>query len=297
MTTSPLAKSLKPTKAAKAIAKKRNPTIEDFDFPDGLPTAEDLPCSDDTPVDSELQELIPGLLKAILLDLWRDRTDWLFSIDMAFYYKPKDKSTNVAPDGLLSLGLKSPHDENLRSSYVLWDEKVIPQFALEIVSKTAGREYTAKFKTYQSIGILYYLVYSPLHKKKARFQLYQLIDGGYVLQSDGSKPYWMPEVGLGIGAENQSYGNNQREWLYWYDENDVRYPTPMERAEQLERRVEAEANRANIEAAARTAAEQLAAAEAAARTEAEQRADNAQQENDVLRQRLRELGIDPDSIA
>jgi Uma2 family endonuclease len=289
MTTSPLAKSPKPTKAAKAIAsdtantKKRNPTIEDFDFPDGLPTAEDLPCSDDTPVDSELQELIPGLLKAILLDLWRDRTDWLFSIDMAFYYKPKDRSTNVAPDGLLSLGLKSPPDENLRSSYVLWDEKVIPQFALEIVSKTAGKEYTAKFKIYQSIGILYYLIYSPLSKRKARFQLYQLIDGEYVLQSDGSKPYWMPEVGLGIGAENQSYGNNRREWLYWYDENDVRYPTPMERAEQLERRVEAEAT-------GRSAAEQLAATEAAARTEAEQRAD-------LLAAKLRELGVDPDSIA
>jgi Uma2 family endonuclease len=310
MTTSPLAKSPKHPKAAKAIdsgtaiAKKRNPTIEDFDFPDGLPTAEDLPCSDDTPVDSELQELIPGLLKAILLDLWRDRTDWLFSIDMAFYYKPKDKSTNVAPDGLLSLGLKSPPDENLRSSYVLWDEKVIPQFALEIVSKTAGREYTAKFKIYQAIGILYYLVYSPLHKKKARFQLYQLIDGEYVLQSDGSKPYWMPEVGLGIGAENQSYGNNQREWLYWYDEDDVRYPTPMERAEAegaartvAEQLAAAESQRADIEAAARSA-------EAIARTEAEQlaatesqRANAAQQEIEALRQRLRELGIDPDSIA
>jgi hypothetical protein len=63
MTTSPLAKSPKPPKELEAVAKKRNPTIEDFNFPDGLPTAEDLPCSDDKPVDSELQELIPGLLK------------------------------------------------------------------------------------------------------------------------------------------------------------------------------------------------------------------------------------------
>jgi hypothetical protein len=220
---------------------------------------------------------------------------------------------------------KSPPDENLRSSYVLWDEKVIPQFALEIVSKTAGKEYTAKFKIYQSIGILYYLVYSPLHKRKARFQLYQLIDGEYVLQSDGSKPYWMPEVGLGIGAENQSYGNNQREWLYWYDENDVRYPTPMERAEAegaartlAEQRADIEAAARSAETVARNIAEQLAAAEsqrasieAAARSAAEQlaatesqRADNeatartkAQQENETLRQRLRELGIDPDSLA
>jgi hypothetical protein len=127
-------------------------------------------------------------------------------------------------------------------------------------------------------------------RQAARFQLYQLIDGEYVLQSDGSKPYWMPEIGLGIGAENQSYGNNQREWLYWYDENDMRYPTPMERAEQLEQRAAAESQRASIEAAARNTAEQLAAAEAAARTEAEQRAD-------LLAAKLRELGIDPDSIA
>jgi Uma2 family endonuclease len=268
MTTSPLAKNPKPPKALEAVTKKRNPTIEDFDFPDGLPTAEDLPCSDGAPVDSELQELIPGLLKMILMDLWKDQTDWLFSIDMAFYYKPKDKSTNIAPDGLLSLGLKSPPDENLRSSYVLWDEKVIPQFALEIVSKSRGKEYTDKFKIYQSVGILYYLVYSPLSKKKARFQLYQLINGEYVLQSDGSKPYWMPEVGLGIGAENQSYGNNQREWLYWYDKNDVRYPTPLERAE--------------AEATARAAAEQRASLEAG--------------RADLLAAKLRELGIDPDSL-
>ena len=66
MTTSPLAKSPKSTQAVEAPAKKRNPTIEDFDFPDGLPTAEDLPDSDDTPVDSELQELIPGLLRGHL---------------------------------------------------------------------------------------------------------------------------------------------------------------------------------------------------------------------------------------
>ena len=32
-----------------------------------LPTAESLPYSDETPVDSELQDIIPHLLKSILL--------------------------------------------------------------------------------------------------------------------------------------------------------------------------------------------------------------------------------------
>ncbi len=107
--------------------------IEDFHFPEGLPTADDLPCSDGAPVDSELQELIPGLLKAILMDIWSSRKIWLFSIDMAFYYDPEQPYTAIAPDGMLSLGVADPTSENLRSSFVLWQEKVIPLFAVEIV--------------------------------------------------------------------------------------------------------------------------------------------------------------------
>jgi Uma2 family endonuclease len=50
------------------------------ELPRYLPTADELPCSDDTPVDNELQELIPGLLKSILQILWADRMDWFFGI-------------------------------------------------------------------------------------------------------------------------------------------------------------------------------------------------------------------------
>ena len=273
MTTSPLVKTAQSDQRLDTPIKKRNPTIEDFKFRAGLPTAEELPDSDGKPVDSELQELIPGLLKAILLDLWDDRPNWLFSIDMGFYYHP-DKPA-IAPDGFLSLGVEDIEDECLRSSYVLWDEKVIPLFALEIISRTPGKEQTKKFEIYRSIGILYYLVYAPLRKRKARFQLYKLIDGEYVLQSDGQQPYWMPEIGLAIGAQQWRYRRSRREWLFWYDSpeerlrqrDNLRYPTPTERAE-------AASQRASLAIAAQTAAEQ---------------------ENIALRQRLRDLGIDPDA--
>jgi Putative restriction endonuclease len=273
MTTSPLIKTAQSTKVVDTPTKKRNPTIEDFKFRDGLPSAEELPDSDGKAVDSELQELIPGLLKAILLDLWDDQPNWLFSIDMGFYYHP-DKPA-IAPDGLLSLGVEDIEDENLRSSYVLWDEKVIPLFALEIVSKTAGKEQTKKFEIYRSIGILYYLVYAPLRKRKARFQLYKLVDGDYVLQSDGQQPYWMPEIGLAIGAQQWLYRRSQREWLFWYDRDNLRYPTPIERAKAASKQAQAASQRADTAIAAQTAAEQ---------------------ENIALRQRLRDLGIDPDKL-
>jgi hypothetical protein len=99
MTTSPLVQSSKPSETATTTSKKCNPTIEDFKFRDGLPTAEELHCSDGAAVDSELRELIPGLLKTISLDIWRDQTNWLFSIDMAFHYH---NETSVASSFYLS---------------------------------------------------------------------------------------------------------------------------------------------------------------------------------------------------
>jgi Putative restriction endonuclease len=267
MTSSPLAKTTQPSAA------KRNPTIEDFHFPDGLPTAADLPFSDDKPVDSILQELLPGLLKAILIELWQERTDWLFGIDLGFYYRPHTPA--IAPDGMLCLGVKEDTSENFRPSYVLWQEKVLPILTLEIISKTSGGERTKKMDIYESMGILYYLVYAPLLRKKARFQLYKLIQGKYVLQSDGNQPYWMPEIGLGIGVERITYVGREREWLLWYNEQGVRYPTPIER-------VAIEKQRSEL-------AEQRAEAE-------KQRSELAEQDNRALRQRLRELGIDPDYL-
>jgi hypothetical protein len=38
-----------------------------------LPTAEDLPDSDETPVDNELQNDIPNMLLNLLRSIWSDR--------------------------------------------------------------------------------------------------------------------------------------------------------------------------------------------------------------------------------
>jgi Uma2 family endonuclease len=53
-----------------------------------LPSSEELPDSDETPVDNELQDLIPSLLKLILAYLWKDRMDCFFGVDMGIYYDP-----------------------------------------------------------------------------------------------------------------------------------------------------------------------------------------------------------------
>jgi Uma2 family endonuclease len=56
-----------------------------YDPLDCLPSSAELPDSDDTPVDSELQILIPSLLSAVLASIWATREDWFFGINLGIY--------------------------------------------------------------------------------------------------------------------------------------------------------------------------------------------------------------------
>lgn len=86
-----------------------------------LPSSAELPDSDDTPVDNELQNLVPNLLLAILALIWQDRRDWFFGVDMGIYHTLGQPA--LVPDGFLSLGVERFVGEEGRLSYVLWDRK------------------------------------------------------------------------------------------------------------------------------------------------------------------------------
>jgi len=235
----------------------------EYNLPRYLPSAEELPDSDETPVDNELQELIPGLLKAILLILWAERMDWFFGIDMGIYYHP-DKPA-IVPDGFLSLGVERFYDEELRPSYVLWDENVLPILVLEVVSQNYRKEYSTKLDEYAALGVLYYVIYSS-RRRKPRLEVHKLVNGKYELQQ--GNPVWLPEIGLGIGCERGNYSGVTREWMYWYDKAGKRYPTPAEQIKQESQRAQQEAQRAEI----------------------------AEQRVQQLAEQLRVLGIDPDNL-
>jgi Uma2 family endonuclease len=198
---------------------------------DCLPSAEDLPDSDDTPVDNELQDLVPHLLKAILALIWSERMDWFFGVDMGIYYDPNEPA--IVPDGFLSIGVPRIIDSDLRLSYVLWEELKLPTLVIEIVSHKRRGEYTKKKAFYEEMGIPLYVVYNPLRKRKARLEVYRLVNGKYELLR--GEPVWLEELGLGIGREFGSYLGIEREWLYWYDEAGNRYLSPEERIVEGER--------------------------------------------------------------
>ena len=239
-----------------------------FDPNQCLPSSAELPDSDDTPVDNELQNLIPNLLEAILAMVWPHRLDWFFGVDMGIYYDPSKPA--IVPDGFLSLGVERFIGEDGRLSYVFWEEdNIAPILALEVVSKTYGGEYERKKAIYADLGIRYYAIYLPnqrSRRKRQPLEVYALTNGSYQILE--GCPVWLPEIGLALGRERGTYLGREREWLYWYTQDGTRLPTPEERVPQAE----VKANQAQA------------------------KANQAKAKADRLAEKLRDLGIDPNAV-
>ena len=239
-----------------------------------LPSTTELPCSDDIPVDNEDQNLLPNLLLFALASLWSERMDWYFGVDMAIYHTTGvNPRVPVVPDAFLSIGVerrKASRDGKGRLSYATWEEGgTVPILVLEMVSHTPGGEYDEKLKIYQRLGVLYYLVHNPAHWERDRhqpFELYKLESGTYQLQI--GEPFWIPQVGLGIGRTRQLVGGIEMEVLLWHDQQGQPHLVPEQEMKQLQ-----------------TQLEQL-----------QQQAEAERQRTERLVAKLRELGVDPDGL-
>ena len=266
-----------------------------------LPSAEELPCSDETAVDNQLQNDIPNLLLSLLAFIWAERDDWYFGVDMGVYYNPDEPA--IIPDGFLAIGVKHDTGERGRLSYVLWEEAyIMPILALEVISEKYNGEYEGKLADYQTLGVLYYAIYNPLSGRRGRFknrerlEVYKLIAGKYELLEPENNRVWLPEIGLALGYEQGEHIAWVREWLYWYDRSGNRYLTAEERAraaaamaEQASLIAQQERLNAQQERLAKEEAEAIAEQERLAKEEAEQKAQR-------LAERLRSLGINPDEM-
>jgi Uma2 family endonuclease len=271
-----------------------------------LPGSEELPCSDDTSVDNENQNTLPNWLLAVLEEIWSDRQDWFFGVDMGIYDKEAQlkRTPKVIPDGFLSLGVQRhkrvPYG---RLSYVLAEEQqIVPILVLEIVSKTAGKEYDEKLHKYYDLGVKYYVIYNLEYSQRGQHQPFEVYKHGlHSYQLQWGEPYWMPEVGLGIGRVRGQLGGIEREWLAWHNEQGKAYPLPSQliraerqRAEQAEQVLLQERQRA--EQAEQVLLQERQRAEQAEQVllQERQRTEQEQLRADRLAQALRELGIDPD---
>jgi Uma2 family endonuclease len=267
-----------------------------------LPSTQDLPCSDETPVDNEDQNLLPNILLFLLKTIWAERQDWYFGVDMAVYHTTgEDLTVPVVPDAFLSIGVERRKGSKSRLSYATWEEDgVVPILVLEMVSHTVRGEYQEKMALYAKLGVLYYVIYNPelwgqkRKKQHQAFEIHKLIDEKYQLQV--GDPCWLPEIGLGLGRVQVVADHELQEQLAWFNEQGERYLSGDEQAILERQRADLERQRAE-QALQQVQQERQRAEQAQQQVEQERQiAEQAQQRAARLEALLRAQGLNPDSL-
>ncbi len=211
-------------------------------------------------------------------------------------------SQPLVPDAFLSLKVKLPEDlwENRHRAYFVDVYGKPPEVVVEVVSNRKGGEDNKKLREYALVGVLYYIIYDPkkrLSKKVVR--CYELQGKSYVEMASN----WFIKVNLGVTLWKGVYEGREDTWLRWCDQSGQILLTGDEVAEQeRQQKIIAEQRAEQSELQTRYERQQKIVAEQ--RTEQEhQRAEQeclAKEQERFAKERLaaklRELGIDPDTL-
>ncbi|WP_013321408.1 Uma2 family endonuclease [Gloeothece verrucosa] len=265
-----------------------------IDLPPPFPDHTQLPESDGTFV-KNFQEhpqsiILTDSLGPVLERLYPDG-QYAIGQDCGIYWRetdPPEKGAE-APDWFFVPGVPPTLDGQIRRSYVLWREYRTPLIALEFASGDGEEERDktplsatnlrenirpGKFWVYEQImRIPFYGIYEI---RNERLEVYHFVDGGYqLLESNerGHYPIFPLEIELGLWRGN--YQNLSQTWLRWWDNQGNLLLTGRERAILEKERAEQ--------------AELALVQERLLREQQEQRLQ-------AMAERLRELGIEPDSI-
>ena len=245
-----------------------------------LPARETLPTMYDLP--SEYPEE-PGLADEfhiwqpqILLLTFKppnwDRDRVFSAADMNVYYNSSHPLWHKRPDWFAAIDVPRFYGEeqDLRLSYVCWQEPANPFIVVELLSPSSEDEDLGnttrkpgepptKWEVYEQIlRIPYYFIFSRYTNE---LQAFQLVGGRYqrVALTDGRLV--IPQIGLSLGLWQGTYQGLDRMWLRWRTLDGELVLLPQEEA-----------------------------------TVAREEANLANQKAAKLAARLRELGIDPTQI-
>jgi Uma2 family endonuclease len=264
------------------------------------PNIDALIIEDDTPVDSFQSEEQQRLLVELLYSSWQPGQSFLAAANVGIFASDNQEAT--VPDVFLSLGVERSDDylQKQNRSYFAWRFGKFPEVAIEIVSNRKGNELVTKDASkatkkaaYARMGIAYYAVFDPLEQIQASDQMQGQLLKVFVLTGkhyvELAAPFWLEDVGLGLTVWQGEFEGVSGLWLRWCDRSGQVIPTGKERAEQEQARAtesvqrEAEATQRATEAAQRA-------------TEAEALLEQERREKAQLLDRLRSLGIDPNTL-
>ncbi len=201
-----------------------------------LPTTYDLPSEypEEPGLPDEFHDLQPFLLSCSLSLGDYGRDNWFTGTDLNVYYSAENPRWHKRPDWFLAAGvprLYQGHD--LRLSYVVWQEGVVPQVVLELLSPstladdlgpfhpegqaTPEAYPPSKFQVYeQYLQVPHCIVYSR-YTQELRY--FRLVGGRYQEQqiATTAPQIWLADLKVGLGLWKREFQGIWREWLRWCD--------------------------------------------------------------------------------
>ncbi len=252
----------------------------------------DLPESDGKPM-GETEYHIRAILELFqLLDVhFRDDENVYVGADMLYYYNADSPTEYIVPDVFVVKGVK----KELRRTYRIWDEHVVPSVVLEITSKSTQLEDLGKKRLlYELLGVREYFVFDPrseyLKPQLQGFELHETEYDPLPARVDGT--LYSRELDLFLKPTPhfiRPIDPKTGQPVPTYTDLEDRAEAEAERAQAEAERAQAEAERAQAEAERAQAEAERAQAEAErAQAEAE-RALRAETENERLRAELEQL--------
>ncbi|WP_228021245.1 Uma2 family endonuclease [Vasconcelosia minhoensis] len=258
-----------------------------------LPTMYDLPSEapEEPGLPDEYHDLQPQLLSRTLHLSQYARREWFTGSDLNLYYDESHLQWHKRPDWFLAVGVSRLYDgEDLRRSYVVWQEGKSPDVVVEFLSAgTAGEDLgrfvdqarradsgeddvetpglveaergkakesqkpPRKFEVYERyLRVPHYIVYSRYTR---RLRYFRWIDGEY--QEQPLRPtnplIWLDDLAIGLGIWQGEFDEVAGDWLRWCDASGDWFLTDTEqerRAKNQERRARNQERRAREEAEA-----------------------------------------------
>ncbi|MEA5469119.1 Uma2 family endonuclease [Spirulina sp. 06S082] len=267
------------------------------------------PDSDGKPLaDNTTQLRLIFTIKGGLDALFKDRDDVFVAADLLWYpvkltqqeVIEQEEPQRQAPDVMVVLG----RPKGDRGSYMQWKEdNTAPQVAFEILSPgNKKKDMETKFTFYQQHGIEEYYLYNP---KKNRLQGW-LRKGKNLKEITQMEGWKSPLLGVkfttGEGDLVLFHPNGERfvDFVEVVEQRDrERVEKERERLEKERERVEKERERVEKERERleKERQQQRAILAEDERDRQQSRADRAESDLQKMRERLLQLGIDPDSLS
>ncbi|MBW4643795.1 MAG: Uma2 family endonuclease [Goleter apudmare HA4340-LM2] len=215
-----------------------------------LPTMYDLPSEDseEPGLPDEFHILQPQLLRETFCPPTHPTEQIFTATDLNLYYDVRHPLWYKRPDWFAVMGVSRLYEQqDLRLSYVVWQEGVDPFVVVELLSPGTEKEDLGdtlrnvnqpptKWQVYEQIlRVPYYIVFDRYTNQLRAFQL--IADRYGEIDLDTSK-IWMPSLQLGLGLWQGSYQGIERLWLRCYDHTGQWLPTLRELQQQERARTE-----------------------------------------------------------